>query len=142
MLGTVHEYEIVIKEHHLDVFGHVNNAVYLELLEEARWDLITSHGYGYQQIVERQLGPTILEVHIVFKRELRNRQRARILTWLESYEQRIGKIGQRIVGENDKVHCEAMFTVALFDLRARRLVEPTPEWWQAMGITPPGPGPG
>jgi len=33
--STVHEYEILIKEHHLDSFGHVNNAVYLELFEEA-----------------------------------------------------------------------------------------------------------
>ena len=42
MLGSVHEYALVIREQHLDTFGHVNNAKYLEILEEARWDLITA----------------------------------------------------------------------------------------------------
>ena len=46
MLGRVHDYQLVIREQHLDTFGHVNNAKYLEILEEARWDLITGNGYG------------------------------------------------------------------------------------------------
>ena len=140
MLGTVHEYEIVIKEKHLDAFGHVNNAVYLELFEEARWDLVTRNGYGYEEVLQRRLGPAILEANLIFKRELRNRQRVRILSWLESYEQRIGKMAQKIVGEGDTLHCEARFTFGLMDLNARRLVEPTPEWWRAMGIELPDVG--
>lgn len=31
------ETEIKIRGYHLDVYGHVNNARYLEFLEEARW---------------------------------------------------------------------------------------------------------
>ena len=31
--------EIKVRGYHLDVFGHVNNARYLEFLEEARWAL-------------------------------------------------------------------------------------------------------
>ena len=33
----VHRIEIKIRGYHLDLFGHVNNARYLEFLEEARW---------------------------------------------------------------------------------------------------------
>ena len=40
-LNEVFEYELVIKECHLDSFGHVNNAIYVQLYEEARWDFIT-----------------------------------------------------------------------------------------------------
>ena len=137
MLGAVHEYEIVIKEKHLDAFGHVNNAVYLELFEEARWDLVTRNGYGYEEVLKRRLGPAILEANLVFKRELRNRQVVRILSWLESYTRRIGKMTQTMIGEGETVHCEARFTFGLMDLNARRLVEPTPEWWRAMGVPPP-----
>jgi thioesterase-3 len=32
--------EIKIRGYHLDMYGHVNNARYLELLEEGRWDYI------------------------------------------------------------------------------------------------------
>lgn len=31
--------EIKVRGYHLDVYGHVNNARYLEFLEEARWHL-------------------------------------------------------------------------------------------------------
>jgi thioesterase-3 len=29
---------MTVRGYHLDLFGHVNNARYLEFLEEARWD--------------------------------------------------------------------------------------------------------
>ncbi len=34
--------EIRVRGYHLDVYGHVNNARYLEFLEEARWTLFES----------------------------------------------------------------------------------------------------
>jgi YbgC/YbaW family acyl-CoA thioester hydrolase len=143
MLGSVHEYSVVIKEHHLDAFGHVNNAVYLELFEEARWDLVNGGGYGFAEMLSRQLGPAILEAHVVFKREIRNRQRIRISTWIESHDQRIGTIAQTMVGDDEKIHSEARFIYGLMDLRTRRLVQATPEWWRAMGlpegVSPTGP---
>lgn len=143
MLSTaVHEYDIVIKEHHLDTFGHVNNAVYLELFEEARWDMITRNGYGYAEILATQLAPALLEVSMSFKRELRNRQGARIRSWMESHQQRIGRMTQVIVdlADADKIYCEAKFAFGLMDLRTRKLVAPTPAWWRAMGLpdSPPG----
>ena len=36
MNNTIYEYDKTILEQHLDTFGHVNNAVYLSLYEEAR----------------------------------------------------------------------------------------------------------
>lgn len=49
-------YELTIKEHHLDTFGHVNNAVYLELFEEARWEFISENGYGLKKIQNEKKG--------------------------------------------------------------------------------------
>ena len=39
-----HVIEIKIRGYHLDLFRHVNNARYLEFLEEARWSLLESRG--------------------------------------------------------------------------------------------------
>jgi acyl-CoA thioester hydrolase len=36
--------------------------------------------------------------------------------------------------ESGDIASEALFTVALFDVRARKLVDPTPEWKAALGI--------
>ena len=75
MLGQAHDYELLIHEQHLDTFGHVNNAAYLQILEEARWDLITRNGYGLDEVHRRRIGPVVLDVELRFRRELRNRQR-------------------------------------------------------------------
>ena len=77
---TIFNHSLVIKEHHLDTFGHVNNATYLQIFEQIRWDILESRGYGLGRIQETGLGPTILEINIRFKRELRNREKIKIET--------------------------------------------------------------
>ena len=136
MLGAVHEYRRLILESHLDTFGHVNNAAYLQILEEARWDLVTRNGYGLEEVHRRKIGPVVLDAHLRFARELRNRQAITIRSWLESYSGKVGKFAQQILDEAGEVCCDALFTISLFDLTARRLIRPTPEWVQAMGLRP------
>ena len=134
MLGPIHEYPILIREHHLDTFGHVNNATYLDILEEARWDLITRNGYGLDEVHRMQVGPTVLAVEIRFVREIRNRQRVTIRTWLESYSGKIGKLAQQVRDEKDEICTDALFTIGLFDMTTRRLVRPTAAWIAALGL--------
>ena len=56
-----HEYRTLVKERHLDSFGHVNNAQYLVLFEEARWDRSTSAGYGMHLVQRKGIGSVILQ---------------------------------------------------------------------------------
>jgi acyl-CoA thioester hydrolase len=124
---------MTILESHLDTFGHVNNAVYLEILEEARWDLITQNGYGLKQILETGLGPIILEVQLRFKKELKLRQKITIETLMESLDRKISNIHQDIINEAGEICCSADFRMGLFDLKKRKLIPPTPEWMRAIG---------
>lgn len=126
-------YPILIKESHLDTFGHVNNAEYLRLFEEARWDLVTQNGYGIDKIKETGLGPTILQINLRFIKEIRLRENITIETQIISYKNKIGKLGQKMV-RNDEVCCEAEFTIGLFDTKERKLVLPTPAWLHAVGV--------
>jgi acyl-CoA thioester hydrolase len=135
MLGSVQEYPLVIRESHLDTFGHVNNATYLVILEEARWELITRNGYGLDEVMRTGIGPTILEINLKFQRELRNRQQVTIKTWMDAYVGKIGQVVQQIVDADGNLCCEALFTIGLFDLAARKLIAPTPEWLKALGLT-------
>ena len=136
MLGVVHEYRMLILEKHLDTFGHVNNASYLEILEEARWDLVTRNGYGLDEVHRLKIGPVVLEAHLRFARELHNRQAITIRSWLESCSGRIIQLAQQILADDGTLCCDAMFTIGLFDLTARRLIRPTPEWARALGLRP------
>jgi YbgC/YbaW family acyl-CoA thioester hydrolase len=133
MSDEIATYALKIREHHLDTFGHVNNAVYLELFEEARWEIVAPRGYDMKKIKESGQGPVILDIHIVFMRELRLRSDIKIHTQLESYEGKIGILKQWIVDESGQSCCEAKFKVGLFDLKTRKLIPPTKEWLAALG---------
>src|SRR4051812_10195508 len=140
-MATVHEKTILISEAHLDSFGHLNNARYLELYEQARWDLITERGFGIDTIRRTRTGPTILEVTVKYLRELEARETIVIRSELLSYERKVGKLRQQMVKADGVVASEAVFTIGLFDVERRRLIEPSPAWAHAVGLEAPPPPP-
>lgn len=130
----VFEYVFQVKEAHLDTFGHVNNATYLQLYEEARWDFITANGFGLERIRRELMGPVILEANVKFKRELINRESITIVS--RSSEVVAGKImtiTQEMRKADGKVASEALFTVGFMDLKQRKLVAPPDDWLKACG---------
>jgi YbgC/YbaW family acyl-CoA thioester hydrolase len=132
---VVTDYMFMVRETHLDTFGHVNNATYLVLFEEARWDVVTARGFGLKYVMENGIGPTLLEVKLRYRRELRNRERVTIRTWVESHNGKITVLRQVMVNANGDTACVADFTIGLFDLTKRRLIEATPEWKYALSIS-------
>lgn len=135
MQSKVFSYPLIIKETHLDTFGHVNNAVYLTLFEDARWQLLTENGFGLKEIMKVGQGPTILSVKMDYLKELRLRDSIVIETQLISYEKKIGKLVQKMI-RGGEVCCTAEFVFGLFDVRERKLILPTPQWLKAMGVEP------
>ncbi len=134
MIGELHIYKMQVLEAHLDSFGHVNNATYLQILEEARWDLISSRGYGYEKIHETKIGPTILDIHLQFKKEIRLREFITIETHVTEYSKVVGTIQHEVKGAEGDIRCLATFKIGLFDMNKRRLIAATPEWLTAVGI--------
>lgn len=131
MDNRIFTYPLTIKETNLDTFGHVNNATYLTLLEEARWDLLNKNGFGLETIKQTQLGPTILDIHIRFLKELRARDEIVIETQLISYEGKIGRLLQRMLRDGEEC-CTAEFVIGLFSVKERKLVIPTEQWLKAI----------
>jgi YbgC/YbaW family acyl-CoA thioester hydrolase len=132
--GWQHEYALLIDERHLDLFGHVNNAAYLEIFEEARWDWITRNGYGVKEVRERGLGPVLLEARLRFRSEVTDREPVLIRSRTVEYRGKIGRVEQVMARGDGTVVCTAEFVIGLFDLKTRRLVKPTPEWLRAVGM--------
>jgi YbgC/YbaW family acyl-CoA thioester hydrolase len=125
-------YKVMIKEQHIDTLGHMNNAVYLALYEEARWEKITSQGYGIKQMLEYKKGPVILDVTVKFLKEIHLRETITITAEVISSNGKIGKFAQKMIKEDGSVASEALFTIAFFDLESRKLIPPTPEWLKAI----------
>lgn len=127
-------FETMIQETHLDVFGHMNNARYLELFEQARWDIITNNGFGLGKIKETGQGPVILEAHLRFLKELHARTVVRISVECTEYNGKIGKLKQEMLNEKNELCAELIVVFGLFDLKARKLIPATDEWKKAIGI--------
>lgn len=128
-------YETSVQETHLDIFGHMNNACYLELFEQARWDVITKNGFGLSHILETQQGPVILEAHLRFMKELRHREKIKISVECLEYTGKVGRLKQEMFNDKNEVCAELIVVFGLFDLKTRKLIKPTDEWRKAIGLT-------
>lgn len=136
MSNPVYEYEILIREQHLDTFGHVNNAKYLELYEEARWDLLTQNKLGLKEIMETQVGPVLLDLNLTFKSELKNREIIKIFTQAktEMRNKYVMLLEQKMVRADGKIASTLTLSVGMMDLKARKLIAPSAEWRKALGL--------
>lgn len=128
----MYKYELKIEAKYIDAYGHVNNAAYLEILEKARWKLLEENGYSLDKIQSFGIGPVILEINIKFINEIKLNDIILIETDLPIFKGKIGKLSQRMLRE-DKLCCTADFTMAFFDLKKRKIIEPDAELLKLIG---------
>jgi acyl-CoA thioester hydrolase len=134
-MNKIFQYPVTIIERHLDFYGHVNNAVYLELYEEARWDFITKGGYGHDRIQKDKCGPVLIELNLTFKRELKNREKIMIeSTSLEMKNKFVMQLEQKMIKDDGKIASVLLVNVGLFNMSERKLVLPNPDWLCAIGM--------
>lgn len=57
-----------VKSYELDSYGHVNNAVYLNLFEGARNDFLLQRGLKISDFVDWGAHPIVTEAHLQYKR--------------------------------------------------------------------------
>lgn len=134
MFARTYDWTFTVLETHLDTFGHMNHATYFQIFEQARWDLINKGGYGLKKIMESQIGPTILEAKIQYRRELLLHDTVKVESTCTEYNGKLGKVYQRMINSNGKDAATLEIVIGLFDMRARKLIEPTPDWKSALGI--------
>jgi acyl-CoA thioester hydrolase len=83
-------------------------------------------------MLELQQGPVLLEVNLKFMKEVLARDEITIKSELVRYEGKIGEILQKMYKSNGDQAAELRVIFGLFDMKARRLIEPTPEWRNAL----------
>jgi acyl-CoA thioester hydrolase len=68
ILDQPHQTSLTVRGYELDSYGHVNNAVYLQYLEQARWVFMKEMGM-LKQINDEDLFLVVTETHIRYLRE-------------------------------------------------------------------------
>ncbi len=69
-----------------------------------------------------------------FIKEIKLREKIKITLEMLDYKGKISHFRQEMIKEDGTVATELELTFGLFDLKTRRLVEPTPEWKKAIGL--------
>ena len=59
--------QIKVRGYHLDVYQHVNNARYLEFLEEARWDGLENSD-SFQWMTAHNIAFVVVNININYRR--------------------------------------------------------------------------
>ena len=104
-----------IRTFHTDSFGHVNNARYLELLEEARWQFAEHYGL-IELLNEENLGFIIMQMNLRFRLPVVEGDTIQVLTRLISLGTAIGEVEQLVKKQGvDRIAVKSLFHFALID---------------------------
>ncbi|MEZ4816166.1 MAG: acyl-CoA thioesterase [Bdellovibrionota bacterium] len=121
-----------IESKHIDGYGHVNNAVYLQLFEEARWDWIQKGGGNRELVAELGVGPIVVDIEIRFSRELKENEEITIRSGNEGAMGKVYWLRQTIFKANGDIACKAKYRMAFLDIKKRVITEPHPRWVEVL----------
>lgn len=104
-----------IKGYHCDAYGHVNNARYLELLEEARWDYLAP-AIEEKFFEKRHLLFIVVNINIAYKKSILPNQDVLIRISDIIYNNKSFVITQKITDDSAKIlFSKAEVTFVLLD---------------------------
>ena len=112
-----HLTRIKVRGYHLDFYGHVNNARYLELLEEARWRMIEGSA-SLKDWQARGLGFVVVRIEIDYRTPAVLDDELEIESAMARVGGRSGLIRQEVrrVGDGARV-AEAAVTFVVVDVK-------------------------
>ena len=112
--------DIKIRGYHIDINGHVNNARYLEFLEEGRW-VWSEQNMDFVILREKGLLFSVVNINIDYKRPAFISEVLEVQTSLESLGQTSGLLRQKIVLKGtEKLIVDGRVTFVLIDENTKK----------------------
>ena len=106
---------IKVRGYHTDFYGHVNNARYLEFLEEARWEF-TEEYLNYEELGKKGLLFIVVNININYRRPAGLGEILQIESYLDRVSRRSGIVHQDIFLKDTNVKvADADVTFVVFD---------------------------
>lgn len=116
----IHTIDIKVRGYHLDLYRHVNNARYLEFLEEARWSFLESKG-NLDYLHERGYTFALVNININYRRPAYMGETLRIATSVKAIGTRSCVMHQLVtLQDTDTVVADADVTFVLVDIRTEK----------------------
>ncbi|KUH38770.1 MULTISPECIES: acyl-CoA thioesterase [Streptomyces] len=127
---------VVVRGYETDTQGHLNQSVYLQYAEHARWSLLQEAGIRQGDLLGKGLGPVALEVTVRYLRELRAGDEVRVSCAFLWGAGKTFRIEQTIRKADGTVAAEVTGVGGLMDLDARRLVADPREHFRDLADRP------
>ncbi len=110
------EPEIRIRGYHTDMFQHVNNARYLEFLEEGRWQMLENH-MDLEAFLQKGYLLFVVNINISYKSQARVNDNIVVKSGLQRIGNKSAVIRQHVVNKTTDAVCavaDVTFVIADF----------------------------
>ncbi|MGR4880531.1 acyl-CoA thioesterase [Streptomyces sp. LARHCF249] len=123
---------IEVRGYETDSQGHLNQSVYLQYAEHARWSMLRHGGIDQRDLLEKGVGPVVLETNIRYLGELRAGDNVEVDCRFLWGEGKTFRIEQRIRKADGTPSAEVAAVGGLLDLKERKLVADPREYFRAL----------
>ena len=122
-----HVHTITVRGFHCDLYRHVNNARYLEFLEEARWEFVAQSPH-LATLEDKGLGFVVAAITIEYKRPVGLGEVVEIRSAMAGIEAKRAVMHQAVYNQGTgKLVADARVSFAIIDLGTGRAVPLTDE---------------
>ncbi|MGW6548326.1 acyl-CoA thioesterase [Streptomyces massasporeus] len=127
---------VTVRGYETDVQGHLNQAVYLNYAEHARWSLLHAAGISQAALVGSGVGPVALETTIRYKRELLAGDEVEVTCAFAWDGGKTFRIEQSVLKADGTVAAEITAVGGILDLDKRKLVGDPAEVFKKLAADP------
>ncbi|MER6157722.1 acyl-CoA thioesterase [Streptomyces sp. NPDC001868] len=127
---------VTVRGYETDVQGHLNQSVYLQYGEHARWSLLQAAGIRQADLMANGVGPVALETTISYRRELLAGDEVEVTCVFVWGEGKTFRIEQTVRRTDGTVAAEITGVGGLMDLKIRKLVADPREQFRALAKDP------
>ncbi|WP_329333066.1 acyl-CoA thioesterase [Streptomyces sp. NBC_00663] len=127
---------VTVRGYETDVQGHLNQSVYINYAEHARWSLLRAAGITQAGLIGSGVGPVALETTIRYRRELLAGDEVEVSCGFEWGEGKTFRIAQTIRKKDGTVAAEITAVGGLMDLAERRLVAEPRKYFKELAADP------
>ncbi|MFI8418664.1 acyl-CoA thioesterase [Serratia sp. NPDC078593] len=111
---------IKVRGFHLDVYQHVNNARYLEFLEEARWEWLSELN-AFDWMTKNHIAFIVVNININYRKPAVLGDKLRIDSRMEQLNGKSGVLSQTVTLEPDgSPVADALLTFVCVDLTTQK----------------------
>ncbi|EQA6241733.1 YbgC/FadM family acyl-CoA thioesterase [Enterobacter ludwigii] len=112
--------KIKVRGYHIDVYQHVNNARYLEFLEEARWDGLES-SESFQWMTAHNIAFVVVNININYRRPAVLGDVLTINSQLQQLNGKSGVLTQAVTLDPEgQAVADALITFVCIDLKTQK----------------------